>query len=502
MQRKELKMKKNSIFKALIFFLLMFFSFAFICIIFYIRRNFALIDTNPIAQILFHCIVQIDGADPTFIRGIALRCVVLPLLASLFGTLLLYGNFSFLKKIQNSKLITLVKKHGIVISLVCFFISFGLISNELKLFDYIKEYSHTSTLYEDEYVDPSQVEFTFPEKKRNLIYIFLESVEVSDYSKEDGGLLDYNCIPELYQLAENNITFNDNKGYYVAPGASWTVASMVAQSSGIPLNIPIGENDFVTSNKYLPGAYSIGEILEKGGYNNELLIGSEAVFSGRKYYYEMHGNYDIHDFDYFVANDLFDYDERVWWGIVDRYLFEYAKQDVLELASKDEPFNLTMLTVDTHHVAGWVCEDCREDYPEQMANVYACSSRRVSEFVEWCKNQDFYENTTIVLVGDHKSMTTDFYKDFDDDDRTIYYTYINPVPDCVPTTDRTLSTFDFYPTTVSALGIKYDGNKLGLGVDLFSNEETLCEKYGRGTFFQNVREHSDYYVNHILYGFD
>ena len=54
---------------------------------------------------------------------------------------------------------------------------------------------------------------------------------------------------------------------------------MIAQSSGLPLNIPIGENDFVTSNKYMPGAYSIGQILEKGGYHNELLIGSEAVFS-------------------------------------------------------------------------------------------------------------------------------------------------------------------------------------------------------------------------------
>ena len=36
-------------------------AFAFICVIFYVRRNFVLIGTNPIAQILFHCIVQIDG---------------------------------------------------------------------------------------------------------------------------------------------------------------------------------------------------------------------------------------------------------------------------------------------------------------------------------------------------------------------------------------------------------------------------------------------------------
>ena len=495
-------MKKNNLFKAFLFFLLTFFSFAFICIIFYIRRNFALIDTNPISQILFHCIVQIDGADPTFIRGIALRCIILPLVASVFVTFCLFFNKGLFKKIQETKLVSFVRKYAVLFALALFILSSVWIGNELKVVDYIKENSQSTTLYEDEYIDPSQATFTFPEKKRNLIYIFLESVEVSDYSKEDGGLLDYNCIPELYQLAEDNITFNDNKGYYVAPGASWTVASMVAQGSGIPLNIPIGENDFVTSNKYLPGAYSIGEILKQGGYNNELLIGSQAVFSGRKYYYEMHGDYDIHDYDYFIESGRFNSDERDWWGMVDRYLFEYAKEDALELASKSEPFNLTILTVDTHHVDGYVCDDCRDDYPEQMANVYACSSRKVDDFVSWCMQQEFYENTTIVLVGDHKSMSTGFYENINEDDRTVYYVYINPAPECVATKNRVLSTFDFYPTTVASLGIRADENRLGLGTNLFSDEKTLCEKYGKEVFFEQVKKHSDYYVNHILYGFE
>ncbi len=494
--------KKNSILKALLFFLFTFFSFAFICIILYIRRNFALIDTNPISQILFHCIVQIDGADPTFIKGIAIKCFILPLLASLFVTVIVFCDKGFLKKINEFKPVSFIRDHSVIISFVLFLVSFLLISNELKLFDYIKETSKTTSLYEDSYIDPSKVSFSFPEKKRNLIYIFLESVETSDYSKEEGGLLDYDCIPELYQIAEENITFNDNKGYYVAPGASWTVASMVAQSSGIPLNIPIGENDFVTSNKYLPGAYSLGEILKQGGYNNELCIGSEAVFSGRKYYYEMHGDYDIHDYDYFIESGRFSSDDWEWWGMTDRYLFEYAKEDALELASKPEPFNLTILTVDTHHVDGFVCEDCREDYPEQMANVYACSSRKVDDFVNWCKQQDFYENTTIVLVGDHKSMSTGFYEGINEDDRMVYYTIINPDPDCIPTKDRELCTFDFYPTTVASLGIDFTGNRLGLGTNLFSEEKTLCEEYGIDEFFELVKRRSDYYVNHILYGID
>ena len=495
-------MKKKELSKALLFFVLMFLAMACICVIFYVKRNFVLIGTNPIAQILFHCIVQIDGADPVFIRGIIKHCVLVPFAGALLVTLLVFGDFSVLSKTYNSKLISFVRKKSLIIGFICLLCSFVSLSVYLRLPEYIKVYTKTSTLYEDEYVDPAGMEYSFPDKKRNLIYIMLESVETSDYSKAEGGALDYNCIPELYRIAEENITFNDNKGYDVAPGASWTVASMIAQSSGIPLNIPIGENDFVTSNKFLPGAYSLGEILEKEGYNNMLAIGSDAVFSGRKYYYEMHGNYTIHDYNYFCETERFDSDMTEWWGMIDRYLFELAKEDVLELASKDEPFNYTMLTVDTHHQDGVICDDCRDDYPEQLANVYACSSRKVDDFINWCKQQDFYENTTIIIVGDHCSMSVDFSEVIGDFDRKAYYTIINPDDDCIPTNNRTLCTFDFYPTTLASLDIDFEGERLGLGTNLFSNEETLCEKYGKEEFFSLVKQHSKYYDNHILYGFE
>ncbi len=495
-------MKNRKTIKAILFFVMTFLALAMIFAIIYIRRNFVLIDTNPLAQILFHCIVQIDGADPSFIKGIIKTIVLIPLFLSFMATLFVFCRAGILRKLDQFKILDPIAKYSVWISLCFLILSAFLLGHELKFADYVKKYTHTTTLYEDEYVDPAQLDYVFPEKKRNLIYIFLESAETSDYSKEEGGALDYNCIPELYEIAQENITFNDNKGFYVPPGASWTVAAMIAQSSGIPLNIPIGENDFVTSNKYMPGAYSLGQILEQGGYHNELLIGSEAVFSGRKYYYEMHGDYEIHDFDYFIDNGLFDYEKRDWWGIVDRYLFEFAKQDLLKLASEDEPFNLTLLTVDTHHQDGWVCEDCREEFPDQLGNVYACSSRKVKDLIDWCKQQDFYEDTTIIIAGDHCSMSTHFNELIGDFDRKVYFTVINPAQGCVETHDRIFSSFDLYPTTLTSLGIGFEGSRLGLGVDLFSGDETLCEKYGKGDFFALTSRHSTYYDNHILYGFE
>ena len=59
-----------------------------------------------------------------------------------------------------------------------------------------------STFIEDNYVDPHEVKITFPDKKKNLIYIYLESMEMTYSDIENGGGFAYNLIHELTKLAE------------------------------------------------------------------------------------------------------------------------------------------------------------------------------------------------------------------------------------------------------------------------------------------------------------
>lgn len=479
------------------FFILTFISFIFVGIIIYTTRFFTFTG-NPIAQIIFHVLVQIDGASPMFIKGIALYCVVAPLFIAAILTIIFY-NKKLIEKLNNIKVYSFIKKHSIKFALGLFVITFIACSAKLELVDYINIYTESSTLYEDEYVDPRNVEIEFPEKKRNLVYIFLESMETTYYSKEEGGAFDENVIPELYKLANENTTFNNNKGFDVATNASWTLSAMVAQHSATPVTIPIGENDFVTSNKFMPGLTSIGDILEKENYHNVLLLGSKAYFGGRQYFFEKHGNYDIHDYDYFYNNGKIDYE--VWWGYEDFKLIEFAKEELLELSKKEEPFNLTMLTVDTHHPDGYICKYCEDKYDKDIKNVFACSSKQIGAFVDWIKEQDFYENTTIVIAGDHHSMSTTIGDLTEGVDRNVYYTIINPACEKETNKERELSTVDMFPTTIAALGAKIEGNKLGFGVNLFSSVETECEK-DKGYFFSKLDNHSSWYDRHILYGFD
>ena len=61
---------------------------------------------------------------------------------------------------------------------------------------------------EREYIEPEKVSIEFNEEKRNLIYIFLESMESTYYSVEDGGLSEQDIIPEISKLAKENINFS------------------------------------------------------------------------------------------------------------------------------------------------------------------------------------------------------------------------------------------------------------------------------------------------------
>ena len=82
-----------------------------------------------------------------------------------------------------------------------------------------------------------------------------------------------------------------------------------------------------------------------------------------------HGDYEIWDYYTAIEKGKIDEDYSVWWGYEDMKLYEYAKEELTRISQNEEPFNFTMLTVDTHHIGGWVCPLCRDDYEEQYGNV-------------------------------------------------------------------------------------------------------------------------------------
>lgn len=378
---------------------------------------------------------------------------------------------------------------------------------------YVQALSQSSRLFEDNYVDPSTADIKFPAKKRNLIHIYMESMENTPASKVNGGRSDESIIPELEELAldKNNISFSHQPsglgGMLPATGTTWTVAGITAQTAGIPLkdgHFGKNRNEMGAFNQFIPGAYTSGQILQKAGYNQSFLMGSEANFGGRDKLLTQHGGFTIKDYLYAKQNGQIAEDYKVWWGYEDKKLFQFAKEEATRLAQSDKPFNLQLLTVDTHFTDGYLDETCEQKYAAKYDNVHACSSKQVAAFVKWLREQPFADNTTIVLTGDHLGMQTSYYDEKIAGapyQRTVYNAIINPAVRTDRTHNRQFTSFDMYPTILASIGAEIPGDQLGLGVNLFSNQQTLIERMGGlEALNAELAKRSTFYERKIMIG--
>ncbi len=392
------------------------------------------------------------------------------------------------------------KVFSAVVSLV---LSLSLIfsaASRVDMLRYLKYmFSESTAFIEENYVNPATTKIIFPKEKQNLIIIYLESMETSFLSSEYEGGNDVNPIPELCELAENNLNFSHNEtvgGFSSLTGGVWTVGAIVSMTAGIPLKIPLN----ISGNEYgqeffLPGITSLMDILDKNGYNQALMVGSDANFGNRRQYYSQHSLNTIYDLYTARQDGIVNPTYYTWWGIEDLYLFEYAKKELLTMSEADKPFAFQMLTVDTHHVGGYVCEYCQNEFEEQYENVLACSSRQVYDFIEWLQKQEFYENTTVIISGDHPTMDAEYISRNIPNgyNRKVYNCFINALSKTENSKNREFCSLDMFPTILSAIGCEIEGERLGLGTNLFSSKPTLCEKLGTSVLNEELNKKSDYY---------
>ena len=464
-------------------------------------------------EILFQLTSPLNGTEAsilesffekTVIRSILLTSVILVMIAIIikfFQAKTTNINMKvFKKKIQYSisgKKISLIAKALIVVLLVLSLIKSA---NDIGLVKYIKyNYLSNSDFFKKNYIDTRKVKLTFPENKRNLVYIYVESLESSYFTKEKGGSNDDDVMSPIEELTSESINYSDNDlygGFFSYNGTNFTTGSLVAQTSGIPLKVRVDSINLTNYKEIVKGAYTLGEILNKEGYNQMFMIGSQGEFGNRKNYFVKHGNYDF--YDYYTAREekKINKDYFEWWGFEDSKLFEYAKEKILEYANEEKPFNFSILTANTHHPDGYIDKDCEEIFTSHYSNSIYCSVNQVNEFVRWIQEQDFYENTTIIIVGDHATYKTDYLDK--KDDRDVYNLIINSPIETSNNKNRLFSAMDMFPTTLATLNVKIDGDRLGLGTNLFSNKKTLSEKYGEEELEEKLQYSSKFYLDKIL----
>jgi len=457
-------------------------------------------------QLIFHMRAPTVGSNPDLFWDFAIDNLPIVFFITMVVTVTFIQSLKWQKKRQHTML---------MVTTTCFFglalLTWNHIWIGLDVQAFVENQQEFSTFVEDHYIPPETVTLTFPEERQNLIYIYLESMETTFMSTVDGGAFSENLIPDLTALARDNVNFsptNSLGGAHVTTGSTWTSAGMFAQTAGLPLDVPINGDAILADSLLLTyedvplfprEIITLGDILEAEGYHQVLMMGSDATFGGRRYYFTNNGNYEIFDYNTAISQGLIPEDYHVWWGFEDERLLTFAQEMLTELGQSDQPFNLTLLTADTHFEDGFLGDHCPEPFETQYANVLLCSSRQIYDFVRWIQEQPFYENTTVVIVGDHltmQSLESPFWEEFPIADgyaRMVYNAFINVPFQPESTTNRTFTTMDLFPTTLASLGVEIEGERLGLGTNLFSNVPTLAEEVGLEEMNRELEQSSTFF---------
>lgn len=373
---------------------------------------------------------------------------------------------------------------------------------ETHTYAYLWHLIRKTQIYDEYYVVPDSSTVTFPDKKKNLIYIYLESFENTYTTAENGGLQSWDMMPELSALARENVNFSQNEllGGSVgrAPSVAYTMGATVAQTSGVMLMTPLGKmrNKMDELKSFLPSLRRLEDVLHDNGYEQLFILGSDASFAAYSSYVGRYENSSIFDLYSARKEGLIPEDYFKMWGFEDRKVFEFSKLKIDRLAESGKPFAVTMYTMDTHsYEEGYRCPLCDSSIGSNYAAAVRCTSKQVGEFISWLRTRPYCDDTVVILTGDHiaEHMMNGIEFEAEGYTRTPFNCFIGAAKQPKRPKNRQFSPLDMFPTTLSAMGAEIKGDRLGLGTDLFSDTPTLCEQLGTEEFMGQIQRRSDYF---------
>ncbi|HDT15071.1 MAG TPA: hypothetical protein ENN55_02565, partial [Firmicutes bacterium] len=254
-----------------------------------------------------------------------------------------------------------------------------------------------SLYYENNYVFPFEKKIKFP-KKNNLIIIYLESIEKCYYRE---GVFENVITPNIAEISGKNLSFS---GYKQVFGTGWTIGGIFSSYCGVPLNVVVGDgNVYGRFKSFFSNIKCMPQILKENGYRTYYMQGAGLSFAGKDKFLSQHGIDEMYGKAEFYERDDFRDEYKGDWGVNDHALVYYAKEKLKSISAEEGPFFFSMLTVDTH-APGFLNPQCGERFDKHLKNVVACSDELIGEFLGWIEKQDFYADTTILVLGDHLAI--------------------------------------------------------------------------------------------------
>ena len=319
------------------------------------------------------------------------------------------------------------------------------------------------------YAQPENITLS---RKKNLVFVYLESLERTYFDSE----LFPDLVPNLSRLETENIHFTDMQYAY---HTEWTIAGMLATQCGVPLYTSSNGNAMDSYDEFMPNALCMGDILEKNGYDLSYLNGGDAEFAGKAKFYNSHGFETVVGKSDHEKNPEFDGFYSVW-GLYDDKLYDVALETFSNKSEAKKPFGLFLLTLDTHHPRGHIPPTCKDvkyqDGSNQLLNAVKCSDKLTADFIESLKNSPYAKDTLIVVMSDHMAMQNQATALLNKGNRRNFFMIIDLEKTTPTRIMKPASSLDVAPTVLSFLG--FSDQSLGFGRNLLGPEKTLFEEKG------------------------
>ncbi|GCF95737.1 alkaline phosphatase [Enterococcus florum] len=243
-------------------------------------------------------------------------------------------------------------------------------------------------------------------KGKNVIYIHLESFQqfLIDYKLTDENGQEHEVTPFINSLYHNNSTFSFDNFFHQVKAGKTSDAETLLENSLFGLNQGSlftqlgGKNTFQAAPDILK---------QEAGYSSAAFHGNSGNFWNRTETYKRFGYDHFFDASYYDVNE----DNSFQYGLHDKPFFE---QSIQYLEHLQQPFYSKFIAVSNHYPYSEFKND-EAGFPmaatnDETINGYFATAnyldKAVEEFFNYLKASGLYENSMIVMYGDHYGIST------------------------------------------------------------------------------------------------
>ena len=331
-------------------------------------------------------------------------------------------------------------------------------------------------------------------KGKNIIYVHLESAHqfLIDYKLKDENGDEHEVMPFVNSLYHSNNSFSFDNFYHQVSAGKTSDAETLLENSLFGLNQGSlfsqlgGKNTFNAAPALLD---------QKLGYTTAAFHGNAGNFWNRNETYKKFGYQHFFDASYSKLDD----ENSFQYGLHDKPFFQ---QSVKYLEHLQQPFYAKFLAVSNHYPFSELPE-AENGFPkvntgDSTIDGYFATANytdtAIKEFFDYLKASGLYENSMIVLYGDHYGISDSRIKDtkglFGKEDWTTFDTIQTqkvPLIIHIPGQDKgTINhtyggQVDVLPTLLNLIGYESDHLML-LGQDLLSPTRDEVVAFRNGNF--------------------